>query len=69
MKAGKDRMELIHETPDEAKDASGRDLQAALTNKNLVKEEDEDDDDDDYEDDNDFEPFETSKKDFYQADS
>ena len=30
---------------------------------------DDDDDDDDYEDDQDFEPFETSKKDFYQADS
>ena len=84
-------MELIHEAPDEVKDASGKNLQAALgsgpTNNyaantaaaaaksGLVKETEEenadegDDDDDDYEDDNDFEPFETSKKDFYQGES
>lgn len=72
----RDRMELIHETPEDIKDASGKDLSAAMgtlttVTKNLVQEEDdeEDEDDDDYEDDNDFEPFETSKKDFYPGDS
>lgn len=70
------RMELIHETPDEAKDATLA-SPPSNTKKSLVKEaededqddNDDDDDDDDYEDDNDFEPFETSKKDFYQAES
>ena len=74
----KDRMDLIQETPEDIKDASGKDLQAALgidhattPTKNQVNEveDEDDDDDDDYEDDNDFEPFETSKKDLYQADS
>ena len=74
VKNKQNRMELIHETPDEVKDAT---LASPPSNskKSLVKEaededqDDDDDDDDDYEDDNDFEPFETSKKDFYQAES
>ena len=58
------------------KDASGKDLRAALgatittaAAKNQVQEEEDEEDEEDYEDDNDFEPFETSKKDFYAADS
>ena len=72
-------MELIHEAPEDVKDASGKDMltNLAMTPNNVIKslvketeeendvDEDDDDDDDDYEDDNDFEPFETSKKDFF----
>ena len=64
-------MEQIAEVPvhaEGAKDGTGKDLALALKEPS-DKQEDESVDEDDYEDDNDFEPFETSKKDFYQGDS
>ena len=69
-------MGSIEETAEEAnKDATGRKLDFGSKTHTPVKtpvEKDEggdDDAEDSYEDDNDFEPFETSKKDFYQENS
>lgn len=69
-------MGSIEETPEEAKnerDAPGRRGQTGLIGSDYTapaggnKANQDIDDDDSY--DNDFEPFETSKKDFYQLDS
>ena len=72
-------MGSIEETPEEAnKDGTGRKLDFGTETKTpakkpdalvLDKTDDVANDDDSYEDDNDFEPFETSKKDFYQENS
>ena len=66
-------MEPVQETPEEAvKDATGKSLAAMnVVSPPAPKDSsvDENEEDDDYEDDNDFEPFETSKKDFYQNES
>lgn len=72
-------MGSIEETPEEAnKDGTGHKLDFGTETKTpakkqdalvLDKTEDAANDDDSYEDDNDFEPFETSKKDFYQENS
>ena len=60
-------MELIQETPEEVhKDGTGRKLDFEEEVEGAAEAISSDDD---YEDDNDFEPFETSKKDFYQGDS
>ena len=63
-------MGSIEETAEEVnKDGTGRKLDFGSKTQTPGKNEDVNAEEDSYEDDNDFEPFETSKKDFYQENS